>query len=88
MNFYELQYKYPLQNLINQTRACDTTASMLTGIHYQFGILLGREILGMQPSIYKTKQLSLIHYKIYHIMMRVDLLSSAFLGQDYILQKE
>lgn len=58
MNFYELQYKYPLQNLINQTRTCDTTASMLTSIHYQFGILLGREILGMQPSIYKTKQLS------------------------------
>ncbi len=58
MNFYELQYKYPLQNLINQTRVCDTTASMLTSIHHQFGILLGREILGMQHKIYKTKQLS------------------------------
>ena len=88
MNFYELQYKYPLQNLINQTRTCDTTASMLTSIHYQFGILLGREILGMQPSIYKQSNFLTINYKIYHTMMRVDLLSSAFLGQDYTLQKE
>ncbi|RDU66054.1 uracil phosphoribosyltransferase [Helicobacter equorum] len=68
MNFCELQYKYPLQNLINQTRISDTTANVLAHIHHQFGILLGREILGIQPHIYKIEQLTQGKYEnlVYH----------------------
>lgn len=48
MRIYELQKKYPLQNLINLTRLQDTSPKELSQIHIDFGTMLGREILGLQ----------------------------------------
>ncbi|STQ86805.1 hypothetical protein LS73_008755 [Helicobacter muridarum] len=58
MNICELQHKYPLQNLINQTRIKSVVGNDLAYIHYEFGTLLGREILGAQPKVYKEQQLT------------------------------
>lgn len=52
-NYYELKSKYPLDNLINKTRIGNTTAMELRKIHYEFGKLLGLEILGSRPKINK-----------------------------------
>lgn len=50
----ELAQKYPLKNLINQTRIKNISPIKLSKIHHELGKFLGMEILGLQPT--KTKQ--------------------------------
>lgn len=52
--FIELQHKYPLKNLINQTRMQNVKGIELSKIHYEFGKFLGLEILAQQQVIDKT----------------------------------
>ncbi|OBV29415.1 hypothetical protein BKN38_02590 [Helicobacter sp. CLO-3] len=44
----ELKSKYPLENLISDSRIKDTSPLELSQIHIKFGMFLGLEILGIQ----------------------------------------
>lgn len=58
MKIVELQQKYPLKNIINQTRIKQTDSLSLCKIHQEFGNLLAMEILAHQKTIAKRQILS------------------------------
>lgn len=54
----ELKQKYPLQNLINQTRIKDISPIELSKVHHELGKFLAMEILGLQPLKIRQETLS------------------------------